>query len=164
MHSRTCLALLALLPLTLLGCASTTGGGGITIKTGNMVVTVVPKLLTQPKLLITYDSGSGNIFTAYLDATGEGFEIKAKDGWYALEDVTAIVVENAGGEHRIVLKDSTGKLPELASTVTKLESEFVANSASGDWDGYDPATGLHDFALYILFKDSIHLIEVRAKG
>ena len=162
MQPRLLLSLLALLLLAVLGCRGTPDKT-VTLNSGNMVITVVPKKITQPKLLVIYDSGSQKVFAAGLDASGGNFEIRSADGWYPLEASTRIEVTEQGAGDSIVLIDSKAEPIDILSKVTDLETEFIANAATGDWYEFDDATKTHKFAVYLLFKDAIHVIDIRAK-
>lgn len=162
MQSSARLALLALLVLPVAGCR-TPKSKSFPITTGNMVVTVAPQKLSTPSLLITYDSGSSEVFGAFLKTNGEGFEIESVDGWFPMESESRLEVEDKGTGDRILFTDDLGKSVEVVSKVTDLDASFISNVATGDWYEFDSVAKQHNFAVYLIYKDAVHAIRVRAK-
>lgn len=166
MRTRNCFHSFVLLALVALVCGAcnATPKQQPTFTTGNMVITVTPKNLATPELLVTYWTDRDSGFSAVLATQGEGFRIKTPGGWHDLEDVSKIAVETSGGVTRVVLTDTQVVALELEAKQIGLKSLSEKSVATADYAGFNELTSEHDFAVYVVFEKTIYILEVHAKS
>jgi len=170
MRPRNCIpatGLLALAALTCVGleaCRTPVPETSPTYSTGNIVITVTPKNVKAPELLLTYWTDSGSAFSAYMSTVGENFRLVAGGDWYDLEETSLLQVVEIDGEPAVVLTDSKNESIEVQSKLLGIDGEAGSNYASSAWLGQDLASGAHTFVVYITYKDMLFVFEVKADG